>query len=606
MRVTSFPSFKLLFFLGIFFVGTASGQSLPSGSNTSSGSADLPTTRQEQPSFTEIMGSLGRYLTDELRSFVGGVSQDENEWDSNASPRASVSTFVDGMEEILYLGGGDTGRVNQTLPPGFSADSPEAIALKSIFDRLGPIPDIDLPGSAAVEETGIRSFEVFPYAIDHEWIWTYLDETPTAKVTLVSSSNGDEWRFSTETLDSAPQLAKSLVSIPPIYPSSSEKNLALRIFAPMFEDSPWWSWGILGASFVLAYLVGRYVRRGVNKLGGMLVNKVSRHLGSIMNSIAVAIAIVAGTLVVIIGSSFVTFSPIVADMVWMLIRSILLLALIWMLFALTDLVAKFVRRRFVSDDDEYGDMAVTVIQRAVSALLSVVLIIFILENVLGMHIGALITGLGIVGLALSLAGKETAQNLFGAVSIFVNRPFVVGDWIDYKDEIGEVIDVKMQTTQIRLLSGEVLIVPNMQFISNEVQNLAMRKYLRREMNISLTYHTPARKIDEAIALLEEILRSDEIVEDGNCNLEDYPPLVTFSAFEEYYFNIKVYYWYFIGDKGEQLQRNSDRGWFTYLEHCSVVNKRILEAFNTHEIEFAFPTQTIELQKEPDPKDQAQP
>jgi len=548
---------------------------------------------------TDVLESVGRYLTNEIRSFVGGAAIQKPQWDSIASPRATAATFVAGMEGILYEGATDYERVRRTLPSGYDWNSLETRALKSIFDRFGPIPNVDLPGVADVKKTGITNYEVFPYAVDHTWIWKYLDDAPRQKVILRRGSDDDSWRFSEQTLADAPALADALIDIPPEFPSASEKHVVRRVFGPMFDDSPWWSWVVFLGSFIAAYFIARTLRRFVVKLGNGLNNHRGPNIGAVVKSIATSLAILIGTVVVVAGSAHVAFSPVVDELLWTVVRTILLVAFIWMLFAATDLAAKLIRHRFIADQHEYGEMAVTTIQRAISTLLAIVLVIFILENVLSMRISALITGLGIVGLALSLAGKETAQNLFGAVSIFANRPFVVGDWISYKGEVGAVQDVKMQATHIRLLSGEMLIVPNMQFVSNEVENLAMRRYLRREMNIAITYDTPAEKVDEAIGLLEEILRSDDVVKSGRCNLDERPPLITFSDYGEYYLNLKVYYWYFIGDEGQTIERNHERGWFSYLEHCSLVNRAILNAFNTQGIDFAFPTKTIDLKQRPD-------
>jgi MscS family membrane protein len=142
----------------------------------------------------------------------------------------------------------------------------------------------------------------------------------------------------------------------------------------------------------------------------------------------------------------------------------------------------------------------------------------------------------------------------------------------------------------------MLIVPNMQFISKEVENLAMRKYLQREMDIAIPYATDSDKIDTALELIDKVLRSEEIVSEGKCNLKTRPPIISFSDYGDYYLNLKVYYWYFIGDDGEELQRNSERGWFSYLRHCTLVNKALLKAFNQEGIKFAFPTQTLALGK----------
>jgi MscS family membrane protein len=303
-----------------------------------------------------------------------------------------------------------------------------------------------------------------------------------------------------------------------------------------------------------------------------------------------------GTLVFVLACTFVELSPTISQLYWKCVQVVLMIALVWVIFGLTDLISTLVRYHVVTENREYGEMTVTIIQRIVRTFFFVMIAVFILENVFGFSVGTLITGIGILGLALSLAGKETAQNLFGAVSIFINRPFVVGDWVEFKGEVGEVFDVRMQATHIRLLSGEMMIVPNMQFISKEVENLAMRKYMRREMDIAIPYATEPDKVDQAVDLIDDVLRSEEVVREGKFNLEERPPVVSFSDYGDYYLNLKVYYWYFIADDGQGLQRNSERGWFSYLRHCTLVNRAILRAFNKEKIKFAFPTQTLALGK----------
>jgi MscS family membrane protein len=586
--------FCLLFLYAALLVNATHAQSLP-GSGSTETSPTTVNTRQEPPGFADFFESFGQLLTRTLRDLVGLRGGSEKEaWDSTASPRDSLMTFLNGMDALKYEGSDNLERVQQTLPTGFSPDSDEALALKSVLDRLGNISPIDIPGEAINDEEPRRThYEVFPYGLDHHWVWEVLEAEPKGSIVMERTSQ-QQWRFSAASLEGAPQLLDSIREISPVLNTKASEELALRVLTPMFERTPWWGWLVLLVSMVAAVFVGWVVRKAVIWTGNKLEEQTRPVIGSMMRSIGTSLAILTATVVFVLGSGFVEFSPLIERMHWTIVKVILVIAFVWLFFGISDLAGAIIRRHIMDDGQEYGAMSVTIIQRVLHAFVFVILLIFIFENILGLNIGALITGLGIIGLALSLAGKESAQNLFGAVSIFMNRPFVVGDWVCYKDDIGEVEDVRMQSTHIRLLSGEMLVIPNMQFVSNEVENLAMRKYLRREMNITLPYGTPPDKVKQAMDLLDEVLRSDDIIDEGKCNLEDRPPLINFSDFGDYYLNIKVYYWYFIGDEGKTMQRNSERGWFSYLEHCSLVNQAVLKAFDQHDIEFAYPTQTIDL------------
>ena len=576
--------------------GSVFSQSLTSAVGGDASSA-VPEDRQEQPGFTDLLESAGRVVSREVRGFFGETTE-STEWDSNNSPRATLFTFVEGMDAVLYRGSDDLERVEKTLPKDYRPLSPEALALKDVLDRLGNLYKSDFPDEANLEDSDLSSFEVFPYALDHKWVWSAVDEPPRGRIEM--QREGPEWRFTEETLAGAPELLNSLRAIPPVYPDTGETELIERVFAPMIENSPWWSWLVMVLSIPPAFLLGGVTRKAVLRFGDEIEKKTKPVIGSMVRSVASASAILVGVVIFVVGGSFIDFSPALAGLYWGFVRVVFLIALVFFLLGITDIVSTLVRKKIGTRNPEYGEMTVTIIQRVVRSFIFVILALFVLENVLGLHIGALITGLGIIGLALSLAGKETAQNLFGAISIFINRPFAVGDWVRYKGDIGEVVDVRMQATRIQILAGEMKIVPNMQFISNEVDNLSLRPFIRRELNITLPYGTPADKVDRAMEVLRDLFESEEVSQKGlfsdeNSSEKKPASVVSFSEFGDYYLNLKIYYWYFMGKSGEELDRRSDRGWFSYLDHCTVVNQAILRAFDENDIEFAFPTQTIEME-----------
>jgi MscS family membrane protein len=589
MRVQSVISISLLVFTAFFSVHAQTGWNPVGGADSAAVTGE---DRQKAPSGIELLNQGISQMVQRWRTALGVSDGGVVRWDSNESPRSTVFTFIQGMHDRLYRDIDNRALIEQTLPEGYGADNKASLALKSVFDRLGSIRPSDLPTEDPDSIGQRKRYEIFPYAVDHQWVWSQVDEPPSQKI-VVEKNDGGEWRFTDATLREAPKLLSSLASIPPAF-NGAFSDSGRSIYMPTLDRSPWWAWFVALVSLVLAICVGRSLRKRFIQWGDALEQRTRPIIGSLVRSIATSIGLLAATILFIFGSTFVELAPVFSSLYWQCIKAILLVAFVWVLIGLTDLVATLTRYYVVKDDHEFGAMTVTIIQRVIRTLFFLLIAFFILENVFGFSIGSLLLGFGILGLALSLAGKETAQNLFGAISIFINRPFVVGDWVSYKDEIGEVADVRMQATHIRLLSGEMLIVPNMQFISTEVENLAMRKYLRREMNIAIPYASTSDQVTRAMEILNEILRSEEVIEKGKCNLDECPPVVSFSEFGEYYLNLKTYYWYFIGDKGEMLQRNSERGWFSYLEHCSLVNQAILEAFNAEDIKFAFPTQTVAL------------
>lgn len=242
-------------------------------------------------------------------------------------------------------------------------------------------------------------------------------------------------------------------------------------------------------------------------------------------------------------------------------------------------------------------MVITMIRRVLRVLVISIVLIFVLQNILGMNVGALLVGFGFLALALSLAAQDSVKNLFGAVSVFINRPFVIGDWICFKGEVGDHIgvieDIELQATKLTDLEGNLVTLPNMLFIDREVQNLSARGYIRRRVDISIPYRADADEVDRALQAMEDVFNDEEIVKDSGVENREDRAHVSFSGFEDSWLTITGYHYYFMGGEGE-IQRDTERGWFTYLSHCSLVNRKLVQLFGERDIEFAFPTRTVEL------------
>lgn len=113
--------------------------------------------------------------------------------------------------------------------------------------------------------------------------------------------------------------------------------------------------------------------------------------------------------------------------------------------------------------------------------------------------------LGIAGLAVSLAAQDSIKNLFGSVTIFIDNPFSVGDRIVFSGTDGFVEEIGFRSTRIRTLTGHLVTVPNMKFIDEAVENITARPYIRRTMNMTITYDTPPDKIEQAVQIIRDLL-----------------------------------------------------------------------------------------------------
>jgi MscS family membrane protein len=226
----------------------------------------------------------------------------------------------------------------------------------------------------------------------------------------------------------------------------------------------------------------------------------------------------------------------------------------------------------------------------------------------GVSLIPLVTGFGIGGLAVALAAKPTIGNIIGSFTIFLDKPYRVGQRVKVLGQDGTVESIGLRSTKIRLLTGHLTSIPNDMMANVEVENIGLRPYIRRVFNITITFDTPPEKISRALQILREILAvpeapdpktsdatgelADTAAREGEAeqqphpneaiNQSDFPPRISFNEFNADSLNMLVIYWY------------HPPAYWDYLDHATWVNIQIKERFNAEGIDFALPTQTLHL------------
>jgi MscS family membrane protein len=211
----------------------------------------------------------------------------------------------------------------------------------------------------------------------------------------------------------------------------------------------------------------------------------------------------------------------------------------------------------------------------------VVGILFLLRN-MGYDITSLVAGLGIGGLAFALAAQPLLSNLFGGLAILTDKPFRVGDRIkiDQKYE-GYVKEIGMRSTIIKTPVDTILHIPNNIIATTAVENFSTNgeKGVKFTFNLGIEYSTSADKIEEALEILKKILNEDKNI----VNSEDMKPSVSFWDFKDSSLLITgIYAIYPPNVVGQTRTR---------------INLEIKKEFERAHIKFAFPTQTLHIEKE---------
>lgn len=204
-----------------------------------------------------------------------------------------------------------------------------------------------------------------------------------------------------------------------------------------------------------------------------------------------------------------------------------------------------------------------------------VVILLALSN-LGFDVTALIAGLGIGGVAVALALQNILGDLFASLSIVLDRPFVIGDFIVVGEMSGTVEYVGLKTTRVRSLSGEQLVFANGDLLSARVRNFK-RMYERRIVfKLGVTYQTPRPVLEQIPAMIRAAVEGQEKTRFDRAH---------FASYGDSAIIFEVVYIVLAPDYG------------LYMDIQQAINLEIHRAFEAAGIEFAYPTQTIFLARE---------
>lgn len=142
-----------------------------------------------------------------------------------------------------------------------------------------------------------------------------------------------------------------------------------------------------------------------------------------------------------------------------------------------------------------------------SAKLFIILIGFVFTvSALGYDISGLLTGLSIGGVAVALAAQDTIKNLFGSIMIFMDRPFVIGDWVKTDGVSGSIEQIGLRSTRIRTFENSLVSIPNSRMADFTIDNMGMRVFRRYKTYIRVSYDTKPDQLDEFVERLREIVR----------------------------------------------------------------------------------------------------
>jgi small-conductance mechanosensitive channel len=259
------------------------------------------------------------------------------------------------------------------------------------------------------------------------------------------------------------------------------------------------------------------------------------------------------------------FGPIIAGVI---ILALLFQGGLWGQALLEFQLGRYISRRMKTDPA--SATTISMVNFLAKLVLWTVVLLVALQNT-GIDVTALIAGLGVGGIAIALASQHILGDLFSALSIVLDKPFVLGDFIVVGDLMGTVEKIGLKTTRLRSLSGEQLIFSNADLLQSRTRNFKRMNERRVVFSVGVTYQTPADTLEAIPRVIREIIVSHDNVRFDRSHFKEYgDSALTFET---------VYY---------VMTADYNR----YMDIHQSINLAIYRAFEKQGIEFAYPTHTI--------------
>ena len=217
----------------------------------------------------------------------------------------------------------------------------------------------------------------------------------------------------------------------------------------------------------------------------------------------------------------------------------------WIILRIIDFVALVFAYKASLTDTKSDDQLVLFIRELSKILVIIVGSFVMLGMVFEINVLTLITGLGIGGIAVALAAKDSLENLFGSFTIFIDKPFVVGDLVKVEGIEGTVEKVGFRSTQIRSTDRSIITLPNKKMIDGALENLTLRNFRRVKFTVGLTYATTPENMKKIVADINELINNHP-----NMNEEG---VAVFEEFGDYSLRLMVLYFIEMMDYYEYLK-----------------------------------------------------
>ena len=251
-------------------------------------------------------------------------------------------------------------------------------------------------------------------------------------------------------------------------------------------------------------------------------------------------------------------------------------SIFWIFLKVIDFIGLMMNKRAEATENKMDDQLIPFIIEIAKIITYIFALVIVMGNVFEVDITALAAGLGIGGIALAMASKESLENLLGSFTIFFDQPFTVGDTVTVGTVTGTVEKVGFRSTRIRTFDKSLVTVPNKKMIDAELDNLGMRPVRRVKFNIGLTYETAPEQIKAIVTDIQAMINQHpKTNQEGKVRFQEFGSS-----------SLDILVMYFVDSPK----------WNDLIDVKEDVNYKIMEIVKKHNSDFAFPSTTVYLQK----------
>jgi MscS family membrane protein len=531
--------------------------------------------------FSKTLSKLGEYIT-RLEESKRKETEDTTIDPLLKTPRSTMDFFFTAMGEstregrLAALKALDLSRFERAMHRDIGEE--RLAMLKSVIDRYKYVDLVEVPNDTQGP----------PYVFLQDKAGRIVIE----RVKL-PDSNIEAWKFSAQTVEDLPALydafkdkalvegIKEEVEIPfsVRLRDYMKKNFPSLLGKSIFLEN--WQWLGMFCVVFLGLGISKVVTNIIKKSIVVIFNRESLKVDDETEKRFIRpISITLTTWSWWIGLAVLSLPGGARTVLLIAVKIITAVSAIWAAYRLMDLVGNYMFAKAQKTPNKFDDLLVPLVTRSLKTLAIAIGLVFI-ADIFAFDIDKILAGLGIGGLAFALAAKDTISNIFGSLTILIDRPFQIGDWVTIGSADGTVESVGVRSTRIRTFYNSLIAIPNSQLINATIDNWGARQYRRITSTISIAYDTPPEKIDAFCEAIRELIRRHPYTR------KDYFH-VYLNEFSNSYLGIMLYCFVQTPD------------WSTELREKHRLYNDIIRTAKNLQVEFAFPTQTVYLRNDQTP------